>query len=127
MAKKNDSFEDYMKKVADVNLGPMSRRNLPQPDHEETLAELLAEGQRLLDEEEKLKKPKDESKQLESKLGSTSLNPYVRARHEILTKMADTQKKIIEKMEKGELEKDSRYDTFCKQVAVRGDQISQNN
>lgn len=126
MAKKSDSFEDYVTKLQQVKLsdGLYSRKNLPQPDHEETIAELVAEGERLIAEEEKLKKPKDESKRLDSTLSSTSLNPYVRARHEVLTKMSDIQKKIIEKMEKGELEKDSRYDTFCKQVATRGDQLS---
>ena len=49
MANKNNS-NDYKKIVESVDLGPMSRRNLVIPDHEETLEEALKEGFRLLRE-----------------------------------------------------------------------------
>ena len=64
---------------------------------------------------------------LEDALAKMSDNPYIRARVEILKKMGAIARSVIEKMEKGELPKDDRYDKFCKAVAVRGDQISSTN
>lgn len=140
MAKKSgDTFEEYAKKLAAVNLNLNSRANLQPISDEEAIvndkniAKLVAEGNALLVEEEKqkAKKPaaplKDESKKLETKLASTSSNPYVRARIEALNKLGEDKKAIIEKMEKGLLPKDSRYDEFCKQVRIRGDQLSDLN
>jgi hypothetical protein len=117
------NYEDYLNQV---KLTKMSRLNLPVPDHEESLAELVAEGYRLLAENEKKneKKIKDETKRLERKLGSTSNNPYIKARVEILNKMTETARGVIEKMENGKLPKDPRYDTFVKAVRIRGDQLS---
>lgn len=140
MAKKSgDTFEEYAKKLAAVKLDINSRLNLQPISDEEAIvndkniAKLVAEGNALLAEEEKRKekKPaaplKDESKKLETKLATTSSNPYVRARMEVLQKMAEDKRAIIEKMEKGSLPKDSRYEEFCKQVRIRGDQLSDLN
>ena len=114
----------------------MSRFNLPKPDHEESLTELVKEGHRLLAAEEKKKNPcppvptapvppkKDDTKRLESNLASTSTNPYVRARIQILNKMTALARGVIEKMEKGELPKDRRYDEFAKTVMNLGDKLS---
>jgi len=122
------SYEDYLNSV---KLTKMSRFKLPTPNHEESLMELVAEGYKLLAEDEKKsaakgKKPnkKDDTKQLEKKLASTSTNSYVRARIEILNKMGEIARGVIEKMESGKMEKDNRYDTFCKAVQIRGDQLS---
>ncbi len=122
------SYQEYLDAV---KLTPMSRFNLPQPDHEENPGELVAQGNKILEEEEEEKKKTpakrskpDDTKKLESKLASTSDNPYIRARTQVLNKMSESARTIIEKMEKGELEKDTRYDTFVKSVRILGDQLS---
>jgi len=123
-----NNFDEYMKKVESVDLGPMSRRNLPIPDHEETIKELVEEGNRLLIEEQKTNKvspPKDDSKQLDTKLATNSKNPYICARVQLLNKMKEGERKIIEQMEKKELERDLRYDRFIKEVTVLGDKLSE--
>lgn len=134
MAKANDSFEDYMSKIQRVKLsdGLYSRKNLPMLSDADAeinnvnIAKWVAEGAALLAEESKLTKKKvvDETKKLETKLGSISPNPYVRARCEILVKYPEEKRKLIELMEKGEKPKDHRYDTFVKEVASLGDKMT---
>ena len=134
MPKANDSFEDYMSKIQRVKLGDglYSRKNLKMLSDAEAeindanIAKWCAEGAALLAEEEKHTKKKvvDETKKLETKLGSTSPNPYVRARCEILVKYPEEKRKLIELMEKGEKPKDTRYDTFVQEVAKLGDKMS---
>ena len=110
MAKKNKS--EYV-----------SRYNLPQPKHEETLAELLAEGFKLLTADKPIA-PKNEAKNLNSTLTETSKNPYVRARSEILNKMTPEHRTYIEKMERGEKEKNNFFDNFQSEVIKLGDKLS---
>ncbi len=122
-------YQEYLDKI---KLTPMSRFNLPQPDHEETLGELVAEGRKLLGEADPKPTVKktikaDDKKKLESKLASTSDNPYIRARIQILNKMDALARGVIEKMEKGELPRDRRYEEFTKAVTTLGDQLSANN
>ncbi len=134
MPKTNDSFEDYVGKLQRVKLsdGLYSRKNLKRLSDAEAeindanIAKWVAEGAALLAEEEKLTKKTivNESKKLESKLGSMSPNPYVRARCEILMKYPEEKRRLIELMEKGEKPKDHRYDTFVKEVATLGDKMS---
>lgn len=134
MPKANDSFEDYMSKIQRVKLsdGLYSRKNLKRLSDAEAeindanIAKWVAEGAALIAEEEKLTKKTiiNETKKLESKLGSMSPNPYVRARVEILMKMTEDQRKAIELMEKGEKPTDHRYDAFVKQVAALGDKMT---
>lgn len=139
MAKSDTSspFGDFFKKKK-IQLSP-DRQNLkpvdPSLTFEQYLAIAIKEGEALLAAEEKTK-PKNSVKPagsvkpspaLEDALAKMSDNPYVRARVEILTKMGPTARSVIEKMEKGELSKDDRYDKFCKAVTVRGDQISSQN
>lgn len=128
--------KSYQKYLDSVKLTPMSRYKLPQPDHEETLGELVAAGHKLLGEADpkpittvttKKSIKADDKKKLESKLASTSDNPYVRARIQILNKMDALARGVIEKMEKGELKKDRRYDEFSKAVMALGDQLSEGN
>ena len=131
----NDSFDDYMKKIERVKLTPLSRQNLTPLTDEEAkvnqtnINKLIAEGNRLLAEEAKNPRKKfllkkDESKRLESKLASTSTNPYVRARVDTLNKMKADEKETIRKMEENEIERDRRYDEFVKAVRILGDQYS---
>jgi hypothetical protein len=133
----NDGFEDYANKLKKVKLDP-SRQNLkldpPGWTLEEKLAHALADGYKALDTEEKAKgsvkapqSPKSDSVKLENKLGEMSKNSYVRAREEVLKKMKPETRAIIEKMERNEMERDSRWDTFCKAVTIKGDQISNGN
>lgn len=131
MAKSDPSntFGDFSKKI---KLDP-SRQNLkpvdPNWSFEKHLSYALQEGYALLEEDAKkapkasVTAPAKSSPVLEDALAKMSDNPYIRARHEVLTKMTPTARSVIEKIEKGELPKDSRYDTFCKAVSVRGEQI----
>lgn len=138
--KKSDAvFEEYMAQVLKTKNKPLSRFNLPTPDHEETPLELVTEGLRILEQEEKPfskivdMAPKtstptpDQTKELESKLASISNNPYVRARNEILDGLKEDTRKMILRMEAGKMEKNSQYDDFIKSIHRRGDQLSANN
>lgn len=121
------NFDDYESKLKKVKLDP-SRKNLkPDPAHwtfEEQLAHALADGLKMLEAEEKAKpKPAAPSPVLEDALGKMSANPYIRARTQLLIRMTPTTRSVIEKMEKGLLDKDHRYDTFVKQVAKFGDKL----
>ena len=137
MAKSDPSntFGDFSKKI---KLDP-SRQNLkpidPSLSFEQYLAIAIKEGEALLAAEEKTKakgsvKPepfKQASPALEDALAKMSDNPYIRARTEILRKMTPEARSVIEQMEKGTKAKDTRYDTFCKAVTIRGDQLSAKN
>jgi hypothetical protein len=124
----NMASKTYQAYLDEIKLTKMSRANLRPLDHEETIIEAVAEGMKLLQEEPPKaspEKPKpDDTKKLESKLASTSDNPYIRARIQILNKMSDAARDVIEKMEKGETKKDRRYDEFLKAVGILGDKFS---
>lgn len=130
----NDSpFGDssYQKKLNKVKLDP-SRQNLKPVDawltFDEYLAICLKEGAALLEAEEKEKADSVKSKDiLEDTLGKMSENPYINARVQILQKMSQKARSVIEQMEKGSLDKDSRYDKFVKAVTELGDKLSSNN
>lgn len=139
MAKTDNSspFGDFFKKKIKLD---SSRQNLkpvdPSLSFEQHLAQAIKEGEALLAAEEKakakdsVKKPESfaqPSAKLQDALAKMSDNPYVRARIEILNKMGPIARSVIEKMEKGTLAKDDRYDKFCKAVTTRGDQISSAN
>ena len=128
----NSTFGDFSKKI---KLDP-SRQNLkPDPPgwtFEEKLTHALVDGLKALEAEEKAKKSvktpsipsQSESVRLENKLGETSTNVYARARTAVLNKLKPEAKLAIEKMERNEIPKDSRWDTFCKAVTKLGDDFS---
>jgi len=130
---KKNSFGDFTKKV---KLDP-SRQNLKPVDPNLTfdryLSQAIQEGYALLEEDAKKPKnsvkapPKSDSVKLENKLGEMSTNAYVQARKKILDKMNPETRTIIEKMERNEMKRDSRWDTFCKAVTLKGDQLSSLN
>lgn len=130
----NDSFEDYMSKIQRMKMddGVYSRKTLKTLTNVEAeinganLVKWIAEGEALLAQEEKAteKKTINEPKKLETKLGSSSPNPYIQARSQILTKYPVEKRKLIELMEKGETPKDHRYDTFVKEITKLGDSLS---
>lgn len=130
------NYDDYVNSLKKVKLDP-SRKNLKPFPADYTLEQMIiaavAEGNVLLQLDE-MKKPSvkpaappQSKKVLDDALGKMSDNPYVRARTQILTKMKPEARSVIEKMEKGELPKDSRYDEFCKLVGRLGDQLSSKN
>ena len=137
----NDGFDNYMTKVDQAICAIYSRRNLVRiPDEEavvndKNLTKLCREGEELILLEEKvrghnspksvpqLKKKSDIKKT--PKLNTT--NPYVCARKEILSKMTNPERTVIKKMESGALKKDSRYDRFCNEIRIRGDELSSHN
>ena len=125
--KTNNNYDEYMEKIK----LPPSRRNLKmwtEDEAEITQANLnkwIKEGDALLIKEKATKyHTKDDSRKLESELGTTSSNPYIRARMEILRKMSKDRLRVIEKMEDGSLPKDRRYDEFVKEVAKLGDKMT---
>lgn len=133
---KNDSsntFGDFSNKIKltpdRMNLKPVNSKL----SFEQYLMIAIKEGHALLDEEAK-NAPKDsvtkpttpDSVKLENKLGEVSKNPYVRARIEILNKLSPEARTVIEKMEKNEIERDLRYERFCKAIQIKGDQLSGN-
>jgi hypothetical protein len=130
MAKSDPSntFGNFSEKI---KLDP-SRQNLkpvdPKLTFDQYLSQALQEGYALLAEDAK-KAPKDsvtkpDSVKLESKLGEISKNAYVRARTAVFNKLKPETQIIIEKMERNEIEKDTRWDTFCKAVTKLGDDFS---
>lgn len=134
--KNDDTFKMYMQEVLKTKNTPLSRFNLPIPKKMESFADLVAEGNKILEAEENAKSSKkiiakvhctDQTKELESKLASQSSNPYVSARSQILNEMAPEKRSVILKMETGSLEKDSRYEEFCKDIRKLGDKMSANN
>src|ERR1035438_5990956 len=112
MAKSDSSntFGDFSKKIKlfpdSMNLKPVNQ----SLSFDECLSKALQEGYALLAAEEK------NSVKLENKLGETSKNAYVRARSEVLNKMSPAARAVIEKMERGDLTKDTRWDTDWKSV-----------
>lgn len=127
--------DEYMEKLNKVKLDP-SRHNLkpvdPKLTFEQYLDQCIKEGEELLSAEEKAKSsikpiPAQSKKILNDALGKMSSNPYVRVRKQILSKMDAKKRSAIEKMENGTLDKDSRWDMFCKEIRILGDRLSENN
>lgn len=123
MAKKNneENLSEYLKK--------MERNNLEQGKIQ-SIADAVKEGNRLLEEEEKLKGKAivDDKKKLDTALSTSSTNPYVKARIQILNGWLKNSSTAwlaheIEAMENGSQPKDRHYDDFVKMVADLGDTI----
>lgn len=132
----NSPFGDgsYLNKLKKVKLDPTRQNLKPLPEGlsiEQIITQLVKEGNELLEAEAKTKpsvKSTPESKAaLEDALGKMSDNPYIRARVQLLRKMTPEARSVIEKMEKGTLAKDHRYDDFCNMVTRLGDKLSSNN
>jgi hypothetical protein len=128
MKKNNqDNFEEYMKQVKN------SRSSLAPTSTQPTIAQLVAEGMKLLDEEEKqntlshstpkegvAKIMKDGLKPL-PKAKVNEKNPYVLARNELINKWKNDPRmawraKEVEDMEAGILPKNRFWDDFVKEL-----------
>lgn len=114
--KKNDNdFDTFSKTLAEFG-----RLKLTPPLKEQTLEELVKEGYDLL-QKEKLANKQPAPKQPTPVVVSS--NPYKRAHDNLMREMPEEKRKVIEKMENGTLPKDSRYDTFVKEIAKLGDHL----
>lgn len=134
MAKRTEN-QDNLKKFQQ-RLKELDGQLVPSPSlpPEALMSHLAKEGHILLATEAKAAplKPspqKDESKRLSNTLASTSKNPYIRARAQILSGWANNPRtawraKEIESMEAGRIPKDRHYDEFVKEVAELGDKLS---
>lgn len=97
-----------------------SNPDLPQ---EKLINYLVAEGNKLLVDDVKMGKVKDDSTKLRKTLATLSKNPYIRARIQILEKMIGWKKKEIIEMEQTGNIHNKFYDDFVHQVAILGDSL----
>lgn len=119
MAKKGEELTNYEKYLANVKHRGYER--LPIPDHEETIDELIAEGNRLL-EQEAQKAAKAQA--AVPPPTPSSDNPYLRARKKILSEMTEEKRKLIERLEKEGKTDSYQYEDFVAQVRKLGDSMS---
>ena len=126
MAKSDTNYQNF-KKYYD-NLAARGYDKLVPPNHEETLEELIAEGNRLLEAE--TKKPVEktpqpcEKKRLQDTLAADSKNPYVRARNKILNDLPKERRERIEAMEQTGHTDNATYEEFTKMITKLGDKFS---
>jgi hypothetical protein len=121
MAKSSNDLTNYKKYLN--NIKQRGYENLPIPKRQETVDELIAEGNRLLEEDAKHQSSQKTSKI--TKPTTSSGNPYFQARQKILSDMDPGKRKIIEQMET-EGNTDSRqYQEFVEQIHKLGDKLSQ--
>jgi hypothetical protein len=133
----SDNFNQYQDNIQRYNRGNLKPTtidydNIPLPF---LISKLCAEGEEILRQEEleKAKKapktpppvpaPKTEKKRLERTLGVNDNNPYVRARNQILSKMKENDRKMIERMEEEDDTNNRTYENFTHQVAELGDTL----
>ena len=128
----SNTFGDFSKKI---KLSP-DRQNLkpvnPALSFDQYLTIAIKEGYALLATETKnsVKKPepsKQPSSVLTDSLGKMSVNPYVRARTQILTKMSPKARSVIEEMERIGNTANPVYDKFARSVTLLGDTLSSSN
>lgn len=128
--KTTDSSENLRRYVE--TLERLGRANLKAPAKEPTIMELCAEGMKLLEAEEKNSRPvvtppppkKDDQKKLETALGKSSSNPYIRARAMILEGMNEFNRKRIEELEKSGETEHPLYKEFVALQIRLGDKLS---
>ncbi len=124
MAKNSsDELTNYQRYLNNVN--QRGYTNLPIPDHIETIAELIAEGDRLLKQEAKAKAPKAARRSTKPKEVETSNNPYRQARLTILSEMDSEKRNLIERLEKEGKTDSPQYKDFVTQIQKLGDKLSQ--
>ncbi len=112
MAKKGEELTNYEKYLDNVKR--RGYEHLPIPDHEETIDELIAEGNRLLEQDAKTTPPTTTS----------SDNPYLLARKKILSEMTEEKRKLIERLEREGKTDSYQYEDFVKQIYKLGDSMT---
>ncbi len=97
------------------------RDNLKPLNKLPTIAELVAEGDRLLEEEERLKSPPPPPEPIKLVKGK---NPYSLAKDIIIRKLPAWKRREIEEMEKTGNINNRTYDDFIRQVHDLGDTMN---
>ena len=119
MPKDNDEIKKLGEKLREM--ANQERKGLKPTKKAPTLAEMIAEGGRLLDEEQKKTTPKKVSTPSPIE---TSSNPYVKARNKILQGYNEWRRREIAEMEKTGNVNNRFYNDFVHEVAVLGDSLS---
>lgn len=119
MAKKGEELTNYSKYLANVK--HRGYEHLPIPDHDESIEELIAEGNRLLEQEAQKKSTSQPSVPPTT---PSSDNPYLRARKKILSDMTEEKRKLIERLEKEGKTDSYQYQDFIVQVSKLGDSMT---
>jgi len=117
-------YQAYLERTGHANLIPPKSQPMGK-----LAMQLCAEGQKLLIAEETPKAPVvtppvDDKKKLDTALATVSPNPYIRARVKILNGMAESRRKLIEKLEQTGDTNNRTYDEFVRLVAEQGDKFS---
>jgi hypothetical protein len=102
------------------------RSNLKPTKHQPTIAEMIAEGEKLLAEDLQVKKAIGTSpeKPPKANIPPTSSNPYLQARHKVLQAYPQWRRNEVAEMEKtGNLD-NKFYAAFIKDVSIEGDRLS---
>lgn len=121
----NSNYDKYL-----TNLKHRGYDKLPIPDHEESLDEIIAEGEKLLLEDEaKKKKQTVSSPSVASKSPPKPVspeNPYLKARNQTLKDYGEKKAKMILKMEAEKDVDNDIYTCFYQRVMELGDKLSNN-
>lgn len=116
MAKSSNDLTNYKR-----YLNNLKHRGINSPpDHEESLNEIIAEGNRLLEQEAQTTSTKSKV----SPPNTPSDNPYLRARKKILSEMTEERRKLIDRLEKEGKTDSYQYKDFVAQVHKLGDIMS---
>lgn len=119
MAKKGEELTNYEKYLANVK--HRGYEHIPTPDHEESIDELIAEGNRLLEQEAQ---KKSTTQPVTPPTTPSTDNPYLRARKKILFEMPEEKRKLIERLEKEGKTDSYQYTDFVAQVRKLGDSMT---
>ena len=124
-----DNLKRYQAHLAQLHSeGGLVPTDLPPKTH--LIDHLAAEGHKLLAKEgatqttSSVAVKKDETQRLSNALASSSKNPYVRARFEVLMKYPEWRRKEIAMMEKTNNINNKFYKEFVQAVIILGDKLS---
>lgn len=132
MSKKTENDENF-KKYQERMIRLQEENLVPPPELpiDQLISYLAAEGTKLLEAEEKAKKPiikpkakVDDITKLNNALAASSKNPYVRARAIVLEKMPELRRKELAEMEKTGNINNTKYKEFVAEVTKVGDGLS---
>ena len=117
---KDDSIKNLGDKLREMSLN--SRKGLQATTAIPTIAELIAEGNALLEQEAKNPQPK--KKTSNKSPAASKKNPYLQARLNVLNAYLEWRRNEVAKMEKeGDVE-NRFYRDFLKSVQEEGDKLS---
>jgi hypothetical protein len=121
-----ENFKRYQERLAELQ---RQGNLIPSPDlpPDQLIMHLAAEGEKMLAAETPFKgkvyPKKDDSKKLDTALGLTSKNPYIRARIMVLEKLPAWRKKELAEMEQTGNINNKYYEEFVREVASLGDTL----